>query len=39
MGQEMPEKGRISGTSQVYLLWREKETREFSSHDKLFNGK
>jgi len=31
MRQEMPEKGRISGTSQVDLLLREKETRDFST--------
>ncbi len=31
MRQEMPEKGRISGPSQVYLLLREKETRAFNT--------
>src|SRR5712691_8712245 len=31
MRQEMPEKGRISGPSQVYLLLREKKTRDFST--------
>jgi len=31
MRQEMPANDRISGTSQVYLLLREKETRDFST--------
>ncbi len=31
MRQEMPEKGRISGPSQVYLLLREQETRAFNT--------
>jgi hypothetical protein len=31
MRQEKPENGRISGTSQVYLLLREKEIPAFST--------
>ena len=31
MRQEMPEKGRISGPFQVYLLLREQETRAFNT--------
>ncbi len=33
MRQQMPENGRISGTSQVYLFLREKETRDSSTRE------